>query len=184
MNENAFWEIIDKAHEASKGDMDEKCAQLKSALHGLSDDDLRAFSEQYDRMDHKAYTWPLWAAAYILNGGCSDDSFMDFRDTLISMGSRVFSEAVEDPSSLSSVSFWEDDPCIEGYRYAINDVLEERLGELPPRRVPLPENPSGEEWDEDTVESLYPQLKCLDDDSTGQPEQEDKAGEKPWWKFW
>ncbi|MFI0445410.1 DUF4240 domain-containing protein [Actinomadura sp. 6N118] len=29
-----------------------------------------------------AYRHPLWNAAYLIEGGCGDDGFMDFRDGL------------------------------------------------------------------------------------------------------
>lgn len=32
------------------------------------------------------YRRDLWAAAYIIGGGCSDDSFIDFRAGLIAQG--------------------------------------------------------------------------------------------------
>jgi hypothetical protein len=38
----------------------------------------------------ESYTNPLWAAAYVINGGCSDDGFDYFRGWLIAQGREVF----------------------------------------------------------------------------------------------
>ena len=38
------------------------------------------------QLDERAYTWDLWGAAYVIEDGCSDDCFRDFRAYLISLG--------------------------------------------------------------------------------------------------
>lgn len=58
----------------------------------------------FDRAFAAAYQWLLWAAAYIIEGGCSDDGFMDFRYGLISRGRSVFERALADPDSLADVA--------------------------------------------------------------------------------
>jgi len=181
MNIDGFWEIVDRVNIDSNGVMDEKCELLKEELMSLANDEIISFSKHFNELNIKAYSWELWAAAYILNGGCSDDSFSDFRATLISMGAKIFSVALKDPNSLGTVEFDDNDPCYEGYQYVINDVLEEKLGELPQCSITFPENPFGVEWDEDTVENLYPSLKCLDE---VEPAQCNSEKNKPWWKFW
>ncbi|MDP6356579.1 MAG: DUF4240 domain-containing protein [Planctomycetota bacterium] len=179
MEVKQFWEIVDRVHDNSGGVMDAKCELLSEELSTLSDDDLRSFSRHFDTANVRAYSWPLWGAAHILNGGCSDDSFSDFRSTLISMGRKTFETALADPNSLKDVEFDENHPCYEGFEYSVNTALEERFGDLPPSEVEHPDEPSGKEWDEDTVESLYPDLKCIDDHNEPPP-----SPSKPWWKLW
>ena len=183
MNKESFWKIINKVHLESKGDMDAKCELLTSTLSSLDNKELIEFSEIFDELDRESYSWELWAAAYILNGGCSDDSFTDFRSTLISMGENIYLSAIANPASLSTVEFYENDCCYEGYAYAINDALEEKLGELPKSKIPFPESPSGKEWEEDKVESLYPELSYLEEEIEGNVNP-DPTLKKPWWKFW
>lgn len=48
-----------------------------------------------------SYTWDLWGAAYVANGGASDDGFEYFRCWLISKGRRVFEQILRDPDSLA-----------------------------------------------------------------------------------
>lgn len=159
---NRFWRIINRVHSKSDGSMDLKCDLLKQELAKLLDVDLLEFSSQFDQADANAYTWPLWGAAYILYGGCSDDAFTDFRSTLISMGSEIYSNALADPNTLESVTFDGNNPCYEGYAYALYDTLEEHFGEIPQSSIQFPEEPTGEEWDEGLVENLFPSLKQLE----------------------
>jgi hypothetical protein len=44
----------------------------------------------------------LWAAAYLIEGGC-DDGFMDFRAGLMLQGRTAFEAAVADPDSLAGL---------------------------------------------------------------------------------
>ncbi|WP_342210876.1 LysR family transcriptional regulator [Streptomyces sp. DH-12] len=46
---------------------------------------------------------PLWAAAYVINGGCSDDGFDYFRGWLIAQGREVFERAVARPGALADL---------------------------------------------------------------------------------
>jgi hypothetical protein len=45
----------------------------------------------------------LWAAAYLINGGCSDDGFESFRCWLIVQGRTVFERSVADPDTLADL---------------------------------------------------------------------------------
>lgn len=52
--------------------------------------------------DHykKSYTSDLWAAAYIIMGGCPDDSFDYFRAWLLYLGKDIYEEAINDPETV------------------------------------------------------------------------------------
>lgn len=60
---------------------------------------------------HQAlYRWDVWAAAYLIGGGCSDDSFMDFRAGLIAQGRDWYQKAAASPASgLAAPSVWRGD---------------------------------------------------------------------------
>lgn len=157
MNEVKFWELVQSAHEQSGGDMDQKCELIRAAVAGLSKGDAVAFSRIFDAMMIKAYAWPLWGAAYVINGGCSDDSFIDFRASLISRGRKKFDSAMDDPDSLATEEFDEESWFYEGYQYAVFDGVESAAGSVPDR-APYPTAPSGKEWSEDDVDALFPLL--------------------------
>ena len=46
----------------------------------------------------------LWPAAYVINGGCSDDGFDFFRGRLMLQGRETFRQAVADPDSLADLA--------------------------------------------------------------------------------
>jgi hypothetical protein len=47
------------------------------------------------------YRYDLWAAAYLIGGGCSDDGFIDFRAGLIAQGCDWYQKAAASPDSLA-----------------------------------------------------------------------------------
>lgn len=158
MTQDQFWNLIEKVHREAKGDMDAKCKLLAKELRKFPPAEVKSFSEHFDECEDKAYSWELWAAAYIIGGGCSDDAFSDFRATLISMGRTAFENAVASPESLADLDLDEESAFYEGYQYVVNDVYEELTGDLPRRARPTPDTPSGTQWDEDTVAELCPKL--------------------------
>jgi hypothetical protein len=156
MDENGFWKIVQSAHDGSGGDMDKKCDALRQQIAVLSKDEALEFAQHFDSMMDKAYNWPLWGAAYVINGGCSDDSFTDFRSSLISRGRQAFERALADPDSLAGEDFDESEWFYEGYQYAVTDGVEAVAGSRPPRTAQT--EPSGKDWQEDQVYKLFPKL--------------------------
>jgi hypothetical protein len=51
----------------------------------------------------ESYQNPLWAAAYLINGGCSDDGFDYFRGWLLTQGQEVYHAVLASPDSLASL---------------------------------------------------------------------------------
>jgi hypothetical protein len=154
-----FWSIIERVHAASGGDMDRKCELVGAELRQLPLEEVRAFHAHFYECQDRAYSWELWAAAYIIGHGCSDDKFSDFRSTLISMGRETFERALADPQSLADINYDADSADYEGYQYVPTEVERELSGGQDfPRSRPHPEEPSGECWDENEVAKLYPKL--------------------------
>ena len=187
MNEEEFWQLIEVAHEQSSGDMDSKCERVKLATNRLSPEEATAFAGIFDEMMDKSYTWPLWGAAYVMSGGCSDDAFTDFRSSLISRGKQGFDQAIANPDSLASEQFDEDVWYFEGFQYAISESVEAVVGSIPQRSTPRPDEPSGEPWDEDPEElkAKYPDLwLAFAHVWTAPTPRPSTPKTKPWWKFW
>jgi hypothetical protein len=159
MTLDQFWSIVEKIHRDSGGDMDKKCALLEAELRRLPLDEVRSFHRYFDECVDRAYTWELWAAAYIIGGGCGDDAFSDFRATLISMGRPTFERALADPQSLADMDYNSEIAHYEGYQY-VPTTVETELGggERYPRYQAPPSEPSGNSWDEEKVAELYPRL--------------------------
>src|SRR5262245_14139555 len=108
MDEQAFWQIIQQAHDASHGNMARKCELLTAKIAQLSKEDAVEFRNIFDAMMRRAYYWPLWAAAYLIHGGCGDDTFSDFRSALICRGQRPFETALSDLDTLSAEPIHDD----------------------------------------------------------------------------
>lgn len=106
MNKEQFWELIAAARDQVIAPHESE-AVAREATSLLADRPVKEIvaAEQvlWDLMV-ESYTNPLWAAAYIANGGCSDDGFDYFRGWLIAQGREVFERAVADPDALAELS--------------------------------------------------------------------------------
>ena len=74
-----------------------------SASLKLKPDDILDFGHWWDTMIREAYDWNLWGAAYLINGGCSDDGFQYFCRWLVLQGRDVFQAAVTNPDTLADI---------------------------------------------------------------------------------
>jgi hypothetical protein len=82
MSADRFWQIIERAAQ-SDHDPDAHEEALRTALLELSLEEIISFELAFRRYLNDAYTWDLWGAAYVIHGGCSDDSFEYFRRWLL-----------------------------------------------------------------------------------------------------
>jgi hypothetical protein len=154
MTEDDFWTIIDASRERAKAvklrpqedfiDVHEKT--LAEALRALAPERVVAFNDRFWFYHHLAYRWDLWAAAYWLHGGCSDDGFIDFRACLISLGRTLFFKVLSDPDELADIV---DRPAIpymqaEGFQYVAGKVYEELTGE---EQIPLTDSDDSGPWE-------------------------------------
>lgn len=159
MSIDEFWEIIEDVHRTSGGDMNAKCELLRLRLASLAPNELSSFVEHFDGCDARAYNHPLWGAIFTLRGGCSDDSFQDFRATLISMGRAAFEQTLSEPDNLADLQLPED-PCFEGFQYVPMQVARAVLGSCR-MKFEFPLTPTGTKWREDQLPLLYPKLTAL-----------------------
>ena len=159
MDRATFWGMIDEARQASRGDPEEQVLLLTDALAALPEAEIVEFQRILDQLMDESYAWELWAAAYIIRGGCSDDCFDYFRGWLIAQGETVFQNALRDPESLADVAML-DDVWLEGMLYVAHDAYERKAGREMPwvESVSWPREPAGDEWDEATVDAKYPRL--------------------------
>ena len=158
MNDEQFWAYIQDCHVASGGDMDQKDQLIKAAIGRLSGEEAETFYTIFNQTMDAAYTWGLWGAAYIIDGGCGDDAFADFRAALISRGRSAFQNATANPDSLAD----EDIDLVawfhEGFQYAVTEGVQAALGTRPRRAYPPPTTPVGKRWTDATVRSDFPNL--------------------------
>ncbi|MFI6514924.1 DUF4240 domain-containing protein [Spirillospora sp. NPDC050679] len=178
MDSERWWRIVHDARAAvgeRAGDRDSADDPLVEAvverLVRLPAEEIVAFDVRYVETADSAYTRPLWNAAYLIEGGCGDDGFMDFRAGLMLQGREAFERAVADPDSLADL------PVVrrmgtegqgwlgcEGFSYAARDAYRRARGEADAFDAAMeaalaamarPSRPSGEDWDvEDEAETL------------------------------
>jgi hypothetical protein len=129
VDEDAFWSIIERAKEEAGDDLDEQFELIKVSLGELSDDEILAYQRLFNALDARAFRADLWGAAYVINGGCSEDAFDYFRAWLIGQGRAIYEEALADPDSLAEVVDDDSEVEFEYLLYAAIEAYEEKTGE-------------------------------------------------------
>ncbi|MEM8795338.1 MAG: DUF4240 domain-containing protein, partial [Pseudomonadota bacterium] len=96
MDDEVFWEIIGSPDENGTAqqidEMADRLARFKPAA-------IKAFDIYLQDLNSRAYRSDVWALAYLLNEGSSDDDFADFRCWLILQGKDVFEDALRAPDT-------------------------------------------------------------------------------------
>lgn len=170
MDNKTFWQTIEESKRLSEGDVDAQLEIIRKRLEGLSADEIIAFDRIFTEHYFNSYRWNLWAAAYIINGGCSDDGFDYFRAGLILQGKKIFNDALENPESLADVLNIEDGDLsfesdwasgVEEMIYLPSEIYEAKTGKEMPHHDIGPLNVQGEPWEEEDVDKLFPKLAKL-----------------------
>jgi hypothetical protein len=184
MDLDTWWGLIERARAAVGDRADDRdlpddplVPAVVDLLVALEPAGIIAFGQRYAEVWWSAYRWPLWVAAYLIEGGCGDDGFMDFRAGLVLQGRRTFERAVADPDSLA------EHPVVrrmanegrgwlgcEAMQYATGNAYQRRVGETDSYEAALaavrPEEPAlGEQWnpeeDADETRRRLPRLAAL-----------------------
>ncbi len=172
VGEREFWRLIEK----SKA-YDEQTEWLTEVLVQKGLEEVIEFEFLFQKLMNASYQSRLWGAAYVLMGGCSDDTFDYFRGWLIGQGEDIFNKAMQNPEFLAEY-IDEDNLDDEGYPQneemltvgldaytliktgdtewdeKIDDELLEALEEKGLQPVPNIEF----DWEEDDLEVLFPIL--------------------------
>ncbi|HSQ57690.1 MAG TPA: DUF4240 domain-containing protein, partial [Gemmata sp.] len=125
------------------------------------------FQARFDEAVAAANTIALWGAAHLINGGCSDDAFRDFRVWLVGRGRHPYEAALKHPDSLAEIldgdpvdGFGLDMAALRVYeaKTGMSDFFE-RLDREEKDSPPAP--PEGEDFDFEADEEMwkrYPNL--------------------------
>ena len=158
----SFWQLNAEAREAAGTDTARQSELLEERLSELSGEQILGFEHTRREMDRRAYTWDLWGAAYVIEDGCSDDCFRDFRAYLISLGPDSYEAALRDPDSLADVVQDAEEGDWENADDVAPDAYETATGrDFPEDGSDLSGDPSGEPWDDEDQDALvqrYPRL--------------------------
>lgn len=160
MDEDKFWLIIASTKKKSNGNYERQQEELKRELLKLEPIEILKFDNRFRTFRGNAYKWDLWGAAYIMNGGCSDDSFSDFRGWLIAQGKEIFFNALTNPETLVDLSHDMDNDDWEGLSYVATTSFEEKTGNEIPNGIREKFEITGEEWEEDgdDLKNRFPKL--------------------------
>ncbi len=159
MNRDGFWKIIDQARESADS-IDDLAPKVLTKLKELNAEEIVCFAQIMSELVVESYRWDLWAVAYIINGGCGDDGFEYFRGWLLAQGRKRFESALNNPEDIGGWAKPGECEC-EDILYVGYDAYSEKTGEdLPAERIKVqyPSEPSGEPWEEDQLERLFPRL--------------------------
>jgi hypothetical protein len=175
MDMDEWWRLVDIARAAVGDRADDRELPddpLPEALVGvlatLEPTEIIDFYVKYVEVQDSAYRYSLCMAAYLIEGSCTDDGFMDFRSGLTLLGRDTFSRAVANPDSLAELPTVtrmsrEEGGWIgyESVSYVISDAYRRVQGETDSLDTAVeaalsgmarPEQLLGEEWNRDPVD--------------------------------
>ena len=129
MENQIFWKLIDQSRKDADGDLDEQYEIIVSKLSQYTIEEILEFDRIFYKYYVDSYTSDLWAAAYIINDGCSNDGFDYFRAWLISKGRKVYEDALKNPDSLADIISDKEYGEFEEFLYVANDAYSALTGE-------------------------------------------------------
>jgi hypothetical protein len=191
MNTNEFWALISDAardggttdavadrataaliSDAARdgGTTDAVADRATAALAKLDAEEIVGFERHLRRVLDASYKVDLFGAAYLVNGGCSDEGFDAFRGWLMVQGREAYARAVGEPDSLAEL------PAVMRAALTGEELGSERMltiaarahreatgEELP--EVPGTKRPNTDDFwdfdDEDEVRRRFPRLAAL-----------------------
>ena len=158
MNEHRFWGLIMEARAGTKNNYKAQIMNLKRLLFNLEPQEIEQFDNRFMAMMDVAYDNRLWAAASVINGGCSEDCFDFFRQYLISQGKERFYATLKDPESCSTWIKSETEEDWEGLLYVAAQMYRMKTG----KEIPASYQPvfalKGEPFNDDSALKQYPKL--------------------------
>ena len=171
MTHTEFWELVDSARAWSKSGA-ELTRVFSDALLDKSSDEILYVYAWMSAYRSALAREDLWAAAYTVRGGCSDDSFDYFRSWLISLGEAAVLAVVHEPEALIELvgDGYRGECTNELFGAAPSGAYETVTGELlpwedaPDVRIPgaadwPPDRiPAGLEWSDEFLAKTYPVL--------------------------
>jgi hypothetical protein len=161
MDLDRFWSIIEKSRRGA-ADAEAQGERLIALLEQLEAEEIIAFERVLQERIRDAFRNDLWAVAYIMNGGCSDDGFDYFIGWLIGRGRKRYDVALADPERAADRVSPDDEPFEnEMAWYAPARAYAHKTGrdDFDLRCAPaVTRTLQGEGWEEDDLEKLHPRL--------------------------
>jgi len=96
MDKDTFWKMVDQSRRGPK-DVEQQVEELYALVLDLDPPEILEFDRCFHECVKDAFRGDLWAAAYIIKGGCSDDGFDYFLGWLIAQGRMYYEAALGNP---------------------------------------------------------------------------------------
>lgn len=171
MDDDEFWQIIDRTKESSDGSVEEQSDLLRDVLGELPVEEVVAFNRRMVAANRRLDGWAYRGAATVMLGACGDDSFTDFRSWVISQGRQTYLRFVDDPDSIVDAGLRDEEEigAAEVFAYVPSEVFAEQsdqeLYEAFPDDVDEPTSePTGEPLDDSDdaqLRATYPRLAAV-----------------------
>lgn len=158
MNEQEFWRIVEQAR-AGGVDDEARVSALISILRTLSAGESAGFDEMRMQLMARIHTADLWAAAYLILEGCSDDGFDYFKGWLIMQGESTFERVSAQPDALADLEDL-DWPSLEEALYAAGRAHQETTGQPLVTRTKV-RRPELNLWDFESADEMKKHLPKL-----------------------
>jgi hypothetical protein len=171
MRTDDFWAVIDRATADRPASPAEVAKRAAADLATRDPEEIVAWARHLDKVMVASGKQDLWAAAYLINGGCSDEGFDNFRGWLIAHGRETVARSVGSPDSLAEM------PAVRaaaetGAVFEAGEVLtiaeeahRQATGSgLPAGGTPVTRPDAADLWDFDNEEEMQrrlPQLSAL-----------------------
>ncbi len=150
MTEDEFWANV----AATRAAQSPTPGEWLSALLQHDSAQLVAFDHWWTRKLYQAYDWRLWDAAYVLQGGCSDDGFFEFRNALIGMGREAYEAITANPDVIvdwfdDEDDYWDKTEAMAELAYDVQDAWRKAAGQsedayIEHADLPHPTQPTGQ----------------------------------------
>ncbi|MEO3779036.1 DUF4240 domain-containing protein [Micromonospora sp. B11E3] len=168
MRTDDFWQLIDRARAGAGASADAVAARAVALLAERAPEEIVGYTHHQRRVLAASYKVDLWGAAYLINGGASDDGFEYFRGWLMTLGRAVFARAVADPDSLAELPQVRA-AALSGAEFECEDMLavpweayrKAAAADLPADRDPVPVPDLNDFWDFDDEEEAGRRLPRL-----------------------
>lgn len=165
LDEAVFWNIIELSIKNSEN-IDEQEEFLISELEKRSFQEMVSFKLRVTELANKIHTSEIWCAAYLVNGGCSDDGFDYFKSWVVSRGREVYYSVKENADNLANyiTEDDEDEFEFESLDYVAVTAFESKTGKdlydyLPEGKYDRNEIVfNWEENDEESMKAICPKL--------------------------
>jgi hypothetical protein len=128
MTEDLFWQLLSSGGKS----VDERLEMLPERIAAYGPKAIRTFGQMVADKTAAAYRTDLWALAYLLMGGASDDAFSGFRNWLLLQGRETYEGVLADPDNFDVASL-EALPIADGLSSIVEQAYELRTGKVMPR---------------------------------------------------